>query len=532
MNDPERVEALRKAFHECDQAGDCDGLLDYDAFLALLKKGNASFQDGQAQQLFHVCDVDMSGQVSFDEFVAFIFGNVAMDKVFKLEKRADEEECKVAMMSKAGPVRSLASKAVKARGDDWASYSWKERLDEVLEIEKGECEASEARKRGAPTVTPGSILGVKTRRPSRMQALQSPKSPQILAENTPKTEARRNLAIESTAATALTITIPKALPTNKFAISDMGQEQIVSYSLCEDDLSFAGNNVGVKKELHDFRDYLRTAGSPFATLEIIKFIAKGTAGWVFLCKNTQSGSMCAMKLIRMTQARSGIKEWFCSKVLKKVTAEAAAAGVEPPGIVFTDAVVRVVKKSEAPPVIQKELENAGPVHFFMAMMQELMPWGTLEDLAKEGELSPEIMFKCLEDVARTLAMMHENHLQHRDIKPENIMLQMDEDDTVIEAKLCDFGSAQIGDDTKSCADDIRRFGVTLFSVATGEGWTKNRLIRETHENLVSRLADAVKGSDDPSLQRLPDVLVQILSGKIQMKAVAALMEELADNYED
>merc|ERR1712129_4735 len=108
----------------------------------------------------------------------------------------------------------------------------------------------------------------------------------------------------------------------------------------------------------------------------------------------------------------------------------------------------------------------------------------------------------------------------------------DEDDTIVEAKLCDFGSAQIGDDPKSCADDIRRFGVTLFSVATGAGWTQNRLIHETHENLVSQLADAVKDSDDPTLQRLPDVLDQILSGSMQMKEVAALMEEFADNYED
>merc|ERR1712151_1395114 len=166
----------------------------------------------------------------------------------------------------------------------------------------------------------------------------------------------------------------------------------------------------------------------------------------------------------MTQARSGIKEWFCSKVLKKVSAEAAAVGLEPPSIVFTDEVVRVIKKNEAPPVIQKELENAGPVNFFMAMMQELMPWGTLEDLAKEGELSPEIMFKCMEDVAETLALMHKHNVQHKDVKPENIILVM-EDDMVSAAKLCDFGSAEIGDREKSRRDDIRRFGVTLFSVA-------------------------------------------------------------------
>jgi len=162
----------------------------------------------------------------------------------------------------------------------------------------------------------------------------------------------------------------------------------------------------------------------------------------------------------------------------------------------------------------------------------LMPWGTLEDLAKEGELSPEIMFKCLEDVAKTLAIAHANNLQHRDVKPENIMLQMNDDDDVLAAKLCDFGSSMVGDDPKSCFDDIRRFGVTMFSVATGEGWTKNRLIREKHENLVERLGAAVAESDDPSLKRLPEVLEQILSGNMSMAQIASVMEELGDAYDE
>lgn len=109
---------------------------------------------------------------------------------------------------------------------------------------------------------------------------------------------------------------------------------------------------------------------------------------------------------------------------------------------------------------------------------------------------------------------------------------MDEDETVVAAKLCDFGSAMVGDDPSSCADDIRRFGVTLFSVATGEGWTKNRLIREKHENLVGRLSEAVEGSNDPTLKMLPEVLEKILSGSMPMKEIADLVGQMADNYDD
>merc|ERR1712226_1405739 len=106
--------------------------------------------------------------------------------------------------------------------------------------------------------------------------------------------------------------------------------------------------------------------------------------------------------------------------------------------------------------------------------------------------------------------MHANNVQHKDVKPENIMLQMDNDEQVTAAKLCDFGSATIGDNEKGRKDDIRRFGVTLFSVATGEGWTKNRLIHADHDDLVGRLADEVRGSGDSTMERLPDILKQIL----------------------
>lgn len=538
MADEARMDALRGQFKAFDKAG--DGRLSFEEFFALLKSGKPTFEEEQAQVLFRSCDEDMSGHLEFDEFVAFIYGGestaVSMDRVFKLEKSGEEEECKQALMHKPGEIRAAASKAVKKRGENWGSLTWKERLEEVRELEQEEREHSEARTAGAPHLNPSSSLkGVAKRKAGRKddtKATVSPKSIKKAVEGIESTEVRRTKAKEPSTS-SLNSAMPKGLAVGKFAIADMSQEAIVNYSLQDDDLAFAGNNADVKAELREFRTHLKSAGSPLDMLDITKFIAKGTAGWVFLCANKETGKKCAMKLIRMTQARSGIKEWYCSKVLKPLV-EAADADpeVESASVVFTEEVVRVVKRSDAPPVIKEQLENAGPVEYYMAMCQELMPWGTLEDLAKEGELSPEIMFKGLEDVARTLAVMHENNLQHRDVKPENIMLQMDEDETVVAAKLCDFGSAMIGNEADSRMDDIRRFGVTLFSVATGEGWTKNRLIREKHENLVSRLKEAVEGSEDPTMKMLPEILEKILSGTMQMKEVQTVMEELADNYED
>lgn len=529
--DAAQIERLRLAFRSAD-AGSNDGKLSFEEFYTLLKRGNPKFQEEQAEVLFENCDQDLSGGIDFDEFVEYIFNNADMVNVFKLETTAEEEDCKTTLMSMPGPIRAAASKAVKERGEDWRKMTWKERLEEVKEIEKGNREGTDVRAKAAPVFDPSSTVKVMPRKADRPRTgTTSPKSPAKDPLNSTMSRTIRSRSDQE--AVSGPVTTPVASPSSasklsnkKFTIADMNQEELVNYSLQEDDLSFAGDAQS-KAQCREFKKYLLTAGSPLDALEIERFIAKGTAGWVFLCTDKTSGKKCAMKMIRMTQARSGIKEWFCSKALRGISED----------VVFTSEKVHVVSRSSAPAVIQNELANAGPVNYFLCMIQELMPWGTLEDLAKEGELSPEIMFKCLEDVATTLAVMHANKIQHRDVKPENIMLQMDDEnddgqETVTSAKLCDFGSAQIGNDSNSCWDDIRRFGVTLFSVATGEGWTKNRLIRAKHDELVSRLTTAVADSSDPTMKRLPKVLEQILGGSMKMADVAKVMAEMADAYDD
>lgn len=525
MADEKRQARLKDAFRACDTNG--SGKLCFDQFFALMIKGNPRFEEDQARTLFVLCDQDMSGEVDFDEFLEYIFNNDNFSRVFKLEVNAEEEECKQVLLGKPGPIREAASKAVKARGDSWKDLTWKDRLDMVRELEKDSKDTTE-RTRNAPLVNPNSTCSAPPRR-AKADSAKADAVPASPAKSATGATGSRNKAeatkqVADFAVVGSLFGASKGLKvTNKFAIAEMDQSQLVDYSLQDEDLSFAGNDASVKAELRAFRDYMRTATSPLDEVNVIKFIAKGTAGWVFLVENKETGEKGAMKLIRMTQARSGIKEWYCSKVLRAVG--------DCPNVVFTSESVRVVQRDTAPPVIQKELENAGPVNSYMCLTQELMPWGTLEDLAVDGELSPAIMFKCMEDVANTLAMMHNNNLQHRDVKPENIMLQMDDNDAIIAAKMCDFGSAMVGDDPKSKQDDIRRFGVTLFSVATGEEWTKSRLIREKHENLVSRLELAVEGSEVPELKALPQLLEQILSGSMQMSEVAEKMAELGDAFD-
>jgi hypothetical protein len=529
--DNAKVEELKAAFKLADQSG--DNKLDYDEFKALLKRGNESFPESQAETLFATADQDLSGSIDFDELVEYIFNNAGMEKLFIMETTAAEEEAKLALMSKDGRVRAAASKAAKAKGLVWRDMSWQDRLAEALEFEKGSKEDTQARKECAPLKDSRSrfdsvsgrdsptkkkefdIEEVKTRHRTMTESV----SEDHATQHTMKLERKATMSalpVDSlpgaTAARSGTV-----LPTSKFAIADKSQADIVDYSLSAEDLDFVGRDPAMLEELYAFKDKLKRVGDPLSLVNIVKFIAKGTAGWVFLAERKDTGKKVAMKLIRMTQARSGIREWYLSQLMKKFDIS---------NVVFTDDSVCVFERASAPPVIEQELRNAGPVPYYMALFQVLMPWGTLEDIAKDGEVNPAIMFKCLLDVAETLAAMHAHNIQHRDMKPENVMLLM-ENNKIMAARLCDLGRAEVINNPEGRKDDIRRFGITFFSVATGEGWTKNRLLREQPDALVSRMAAAVEGQKG-AMANCPDILRRILNYELDMAQICEIFSDLEE----
>jgi hypothetical protein len=532
---------LKAAYKASDTNG--NGKLDFDEFLGLLKKGNENFPLEEAEQLFQTADQDLSAEVDFEEFVDYIYDTSTVSgKLFRLDTSAAEEYAKEALMAKPAVLRRIASKAAKKSGVEWGKMTWVQRLQEVCDLEKEEAEDTQVRAECAPIKDSTSHFVVDANRssPKRRRHKSQETGESMIEEQLLEKEQSSRSAIDEEEATAkvmqkvnqdpdvsvvssvagskIPLSMSKALPSKKFAIAEMSQEELVNYSLTEEDLEFAGNDPQAKEDLRQIKEHLKTAPDPSTVVNVIKFIAKGTAGWVFLCERKDTGKKVAMKLIRMTQARSGIKEWYMSQRLRDV---------EGVGIVQTEPDVCVCDRSKADEVIQAQLQNAGPVPFYMAMFQQLMPWGTLEDLSKTGELTPLIMFRTLEDVAETLNIMHQNNLQHRDVKPENVMLQMT-GNTVVSAKLCDFGSSEMGDNQKGREDDIRRFGLTFFSVASGEGWTKNRLLKQPHADLVSRMADVVQGN--PALAKLPEVLQQMLDISLNMEQIEDVMEDLEKTF--
>jgi serine/threonine protein kinase len=294
----------------------------------------------------------------------------------------------------------------------------------------------------------------------------------------------------------------------------MAQSELVDYSINDEDLAFVKDR-NARHQLLEFKSHLKTAMGPEGVVDIDRYIAKGTAGWVFKVTVKKTGETKAMKVLRMTQVRTGVREWYASKLLRSMALR---------NVVLTEPSVFVLERDTAQPLVMDQLQNAGPVCFYACFLQDFMSGGTLESLREDNRLQPKMMLKALHDVACTLAAMHAKGIQHRDVKPENILVELQGND--ICAKLCDFGSCEIGDDPKGCADDVRRLGITLFALVTGEMWTKARLLRQDHNDLVARLSKVVENSDDKCLLRMPTVLHEIFDRSPRMERVAEIFGQL------
>lgn len=524
---------LKDAFKDSDLNG--DGLLSFDEFFELLKTGDPEFPEDEAETLFKAADKDASGAIDFNEFVDYIFDNkdfgcfVESRQGSKRPADADEEEdAKKLVLGVCVQVRNAASKAIRKEGGDWSKLTWKQRLEVVREREKSgvaaDIQLNHAKTTKVLKFEEPEVDMDDEKKPSSHPTFAHAKTtPLIHAE---EDDQKQPDSVKRDLSDSVGISSSKSVSSRKsgvsaaaMAIAEKTQEELVDYSIHKYDLNFAGRDPDATQTLLKFKEGLKTAGGPEEIVDIQKYIAKGTAGWVFLAERKSSGSQVAMKLIRMTQALSGVKEWYISKVLRR-------AGVK--NIVYTDEMVCVLARDDAPPIIEEQLIDAGPVPYYMCLLQDFMNGGTLEGLAEKNKLPPRTMFAALEDVATTLSVMHEKSIHHKDVKPENVLVEMDGGE-LSAAKLCDFGSAEFGNGAVGRADDTRRFGVTLFSLATGEGWTKNRLIREKHDALVERLRKSVESAKQEAMRALPDVLQQILSGTLKMVQVAELMAELKDS---
>jgi len=158
------------------------------------------------------------------------------------------------------------------------------------------------------------------------------------------------------------------------------------------------------------------AGFFYGPAKVLFHIAEGTFARVYRGERTDSGEAVAIKVLR-----------------RRFTADAAA-------------VARFGQEAEAgmallhPNIVKiHEFGESEKLHY---MIMEYVEGSNLRDFLKiRGRLGADEAMPILLGMARGLRYSHDNGVTHRDIKGTNILIS-----TKREAKLVDFGLANVGDD--------------------------------------------------------------------------------------
>jgi serine/threonine protein kinase len=159
-----------------------------------------------------------------------------------------------------------------------------------------------------------------------------------------------------------------------------------------------------------------SGGEQLGRYEIVKLIAQGGMGDVYLAKDTTLDRSVALKCL---SRKLTIDRHFVERFRREAKATAA--------VVHTNVV----------PI--HELGEEDGQHYFT---MEYVPGDTLAHLIKrEGQLPPIDSLKIIRQAARGLSAAADSGLIHRDVKPSNILIN--ERGTV---KLTDFGLARAVED--------------------------------------------------------------------------------------
>ncbi|MGY4477439.1 serine/threonine-protein kinase [Bradyrhizobium sp. USDA 3364] len=202
--------------------------------------------------------------------------------------------------------------------------------------------------------------------------------------------------------------------------------------------------------------------------EIEAMIGSGGMGEVYRCREIQTGSPVAVKMLLPDMVEN-------EAALALFRREAAALHNLP-----HEAIVRYFLFT-VEPVLQRP---------YLAM--EFVNGRSLSNMLDDGPLTFEALVKLVRRVASGLQAAHEHGIVHRDVSPDNIIVPLDD---VRRAKIIDFGiarSTQMGDKTiigsgfagkdnyaspeqvglygndVTAKSDVYSFGLVLFHALTGQ----------------------------------------------------------------
>lgn len=157
--------------------------------------------------------------------------------------------------------------------------------------------------------------------------------------------------------------------------------------------------------------------SRLGKFDIVKLLAEGSMGEVYLGRDPILHREVAVKVIRPAQGMSPLAR-------ERFATEARAAGaLNHPNIV----------------TIHEMGEEQGVLYLAM----ELVKGDDLATLIRTGNLAPRDALEVLAQVCDALEVAHRHRILHRDLKPSNIRVAWD--GQRLAAKLLDFGVAKVRD---------------------------------------------------------------------------------------
>ncbi|MRG97629.1 serine/threonine-protein kinase [Polyangium spumosum] len=172
-----------------------------------------------------------------------------------------------------------------------------------------------------------------------------------------------------------------------------------------------------------------------------KLIGRGGMGAVYAVRHTNTGEICALKLLHPSVANNpGAVERFRTEARAPVS-------------IGSEHVVRVIDADVAPEI--------GGVPFIVMELLKGRDLGS--ELKQRGALPAGEVVVYLKQVARVLDKAHALGIVHRDLKPANLIVTQREDGTPL-VKILDFGIAKLVDqsDAKELTQDGAIFGTPWY----------------------------------------------------------------------